>query len=776
MSTLSSHGRAPRGPRFFAVLLVVIGLVLGLGGVKLATLGGSLYYLIAGSGLIACGVLLWRGNRWGARLYALLTLCTILWALWEVGFDGWALAPRVLPFLVLGLVLLLPGVRRRLAAVQPRPLRRTPLAWAWVAGLVALCIGVALREPYPTLAFPAAAAGMSTQGSGDWLHYGRTAAGTRYAPFEEINAANVSGLEVAWTYRTGVGGAFKATPLQVGDTLYVCLARNIITALDADSGDERWRFDPKLNDSKLGFTTTCRGLTYYKSPEPLAECNERILTATTDARLIAVDARTGARCSSFGVNGEVNLLAGMGAVKPGFYYVTSPATMVRGVAVLGGWVADNVETAEPSGVIRGFDALTGQLKWAWDLGRPDVLTAPAEGQTYTRGTPNAWSVFSADEELGLVYIPTGNATPDYYGGHRSPESEKFASSVVALDAQSGALRWSFQTTHHDIWDYDVPSQPVLVDLPAEGGGVTRALVAPTKRGELFLLDRTTGEPVAAVEEREVPQTDVPQEWTSKTQPFSVGMPSFGRDLVTEQKMWGVTPIDQMLCRIKFRELRYEGPLTPPSIGGSLQYPGFAGGMNWGSVAIDETNHVMITNALQIGNHVRLYPRDRSHEGDGARLRWRHAVRHALCRLHDAVPLADLRAVPAASVWRDCSNRPQLETGALATTARVGDRARPSRPQAAPADPDGRPLQRRQHRHARRPRVHGRRDGSAHTRTRHQERRDPVDARSAQQRASDAHELCVARDATTVRRNHSAGDGDAGSKPRCRTGSEAGRTS
>ena len=609
MSTLSSHGRAPRGPRFFAVLLVVIGLVLGLGGVKLATLGGSLYYLIAGSGLIACGVLLWRGNRWGARLYALLTLCTILWALWEVGFDGWALAPRVLPFLVLGLVLLLPGVRRRLAAVQSRPLRRTPLAWAWVAGLIALCIGVALREPYPTLAFPAAAAGMSTQGSGDWLHYGRTAAGTRYAPFEEINAANVSGLEVAWTYRTGVGGAFKATPLQVGGTLYVCLARNIITALDADSGDERWRFDPKLNDSKLGFTTTCRGLTYYKSPEPLAECNERILTATTDARLIAVDARTGARCSSFGVNGEVNLLAGMGAVKPGFYYVTSPATMVRGVAVLGGWVADNVETTEPSGVIRGFDALTGQLKWAWDLGRPDVLTAPADGQTYTRGTPNAWSVFSADEELGLVYIPTGNATPDYYGGHRSPESEKFASSVVALDAQSGALRWSFQTTHHDIWDYDVPSQPVLVDLPAEGGGVTRALVAPTKRGELFLLDRTTGEPVAAVEEREVPQTDVPQEWTSKTQPFSVGMPSFGRDLVTEQKMWGVTPIDQMLCRIKFRELRYEGPLTPPSIGGSLQYPGFAGGMNWGSVAIDETNHVMITNALQIGNHVRLYPRD-----------------------------------------------------------------------------------------------------------------------------------------------------------------------
>ena len=153
---------------------------------------------------------------------------------------------------------------------------------------------------------------------------------------------------------------------------------------------------------------------------------------------------------------------------------------------------------------------------------------------------------------GLVYIPTGNATPDYYGGHRSAESEKFASSVVALDAKSGALRWSFQTTHHDIWDYDVPSQPVLVDMPARTATSTPALVAPTKRGELFLLDRRTGAPLADVEERPVPQTDVPEEWTSKTQPFSVGMPAFGRDLVTEDKMWGVTPLDQMLCRIKFR--------------------------------------------------------------------------------------------------------------------------------------------------------------------------------------------------------------------------------
>lgn len=607
--TIDLDGRPKaRPPRIFAVLLALIGIVLGTGGIKLISLGGSWYYAIAGIVLVTSALMLWRGRRLGAVLYGLLTLGTIIWALLESGLNGWALAPRVLPFLVLGLFLLRPGVRRALSdGAAPRPLFRMPITWVTVAALVAIAIGVAVREPYPTLPFPATAQ-TTTLAPTDWQYWGSTAAGTRYAPFDQINSSNASQLEIAWTYRTGVGGAFKATPLQIGDTLYVCLAGNIVTALNADTGEPRWRFDPVLKDSKVGFTTTCRGVTYYKAPEPASECPERILTATTDARLIAIDAKTGERCPSFGTQGEVSLLTGMGDVKPGFYYVTSPPTMARGVAVLGGWVADNVEVQEPSGVVRGFDAITGRLMWAWDLGRPDVLTSPPEGQTYTRGTPNAWSVFSADEELGMVYIPTGNATPDYYGGHRTPESERFASSVVALDATTGAVRWSFQTTHHDIWDYDVPSQPVLVDVPGDDGSSTPALVAPTKRGELFLLDRRTGTPIAQVEERPVPQTDMPQEVTAKTQPFSVGMPSFGNDPVTEAKMWGITPIDQMLCRIQFRKLRYEGPLTPPSLKGSIQYPGFAGGMNWGSVALDRQNSVIVVNALHIANHVRLHPR------------------------------------------------------------------------------------------------------------------------------------------------------------------------
>ena len=596
----------PRPPRIFAVILLLVGLVLGIGGLRLAAAGGSFYYVITGVILSASAILLWRGDRWGAYLYGLLTFGTVIWAVAEAGFDGWALAPRILPFLVLGLLLLRPRVRRALLD-QPRPLFGSWIAWAALASLLAICVGVALHEPYPTLPFPASV--NSPSHVSDWQHWGASAAGRRYAALDQINTSNVSKLEVAWTLRTGVDGAFKATPLQIGDMLYVCLARNMISAVDSATGEERWRFDPKLKDSKIGFTTTCRGLAYYQAPDPRPECAERLLTATTDARLIAVDLKSGQKCSSFGANGEVDLLHGMGEVIPGFYYVTSPPTIASGVAVVGGWVADNVEVKEPSGVIRGFDPISGRMLWAWDIGRSEPITELPPGETYTRGTPNAWSVFSADDELGLVYIPTGNATPDYYGGHRSPESERFASSVVALDAKSGAVRWSFQTTHHDIWDYDVPSQPVLVDfVPAGKTEKVRALVAPTKRGELFLLDRTNGQLLADVEERPVPQTDVPHEWTSKTQPFSVGMPSFNREPLTEAKMWGITPIDQMFCRIRFHELRYEGVFTPPSLRGTIQYPGFAGGMNWGSVAIDEGSNVLIVNALQMGNHLKLYPR------------------------------------------------------------------------------------------------------------------------------------------------------------------------
>jgi membrane-bound PQQ-dependent dehydrogenase (glucose/quinate/shikimate family) len=604
--------RNVRPPRIFAGVLIVIGLALAIGGIQLAMLGGSLYYLLAGACLVVCAVLLWRGDRRGAWLYGGFLAFTIAWSLYEVGFDAWALAPRLVMFSVLGCWLLVPSTRRALNGgadvASLLSLRSARMAAAALAGL--LIVGIwQNRSPVPASIERTA---HEPGRQGEWPHYGRAQSGTRYASFGDITPDNVKQLKVAWTYRTGVGGAFKATPIQVGDALYVCAAGNVMIALDATSGTERWRYDPKVNTKSIGFSTTCRGVTYYKSPQPFAQCNERILTATTDARMFAVDAADGKPCADFGAHenkvGEISLLPGMGEVKPGFYYVTSPPTIARNVAVLGGWVVDNVMTGEPSGVIRAFDPITGQLKWAWDAGKATHATL-AEGETYTRGTPNSWSIFSADDELGLIYLPMGNATPDYFGAHRKPELEKYASSIVALDVTTGDVRWHYQTTHHDIWDYDVPSQPVLTNVVSKNDVNTPAVIVPTKRGELFVFDRRDGTPLADIEERgPMPKSDVPEEWTSDTQPFSVGMPSFAGAPLTEADTWGLTPIDQLLCRIEFKRLRYDGPFTPPSVRGSLEYPGLAGGMNWGSVTVHEDAQLLVVQALHMANRVRLVPR------------------------------------------------------------------------------------------------------------------------------------------------------------------------
>jgi membrane-bound PQQ-dependent dehydrogenase (glucose/quinate/shikimate family) len=335
--------------------------------------------------------------------------------------------------------------------------------------------------------------------------------------------------------------------------------------------------------------------------------------------MIAVDKATGEPCAEFGDAGQISLLAGMGEVKPLFYFVSSPATVASGALVVGGWVADNQETEEPSGVVRGYDPRTGQLLWAWDIGREGQTVMPPEGGFYTRGTPNVWSLTSADDELGLVYVPTGNATPDYFGGHRTEVMDKFASSIVAIDAKTGQTRWHFQTTHHDVWDYDVPSQPTLVDLTLDGVK-RKAVIVPTKRGEIFVLDRATGELITEVTEREVPQSDLAEERTTATQPFSTGMPSFAHPRIRERDLFGITPFDQMACRKTFHSIRYEGPMTPPSVEGTLLYPGPAGGMNWGSVSVDEERQLMVVNNSHLGFIIHMIPREEdliaSKEGEG----------------------------------------------------------------------------------------------------------------------------------------------------------------
>ena len=603
-------------PRFLAVVIGLIGALLLWMGVLLLGAGGSLYYAGAGVALLITGILLFRGDARGATLYGAFLVFTYLWALYEAGLDAWALAPRVAMFSVLGLWFLLPRVRRGLLQAEPAPLLSLRATQASAAVLVLLAVSLFASSDYEVGTPSAAGTGTVNNATGDWANYGSSKSGTRYAAADQINVGNVAGLEKAWEIRTGVPGAFKGTPIQIDDGLYLCTGQNILLSLDPDTGAERWRFDPELDSPKIGFWDTCRGVTYYDMPEPEPEqdCAERIFTATTDARLVAVDKDSGLPCSDFGENGQISLLPGMGEVVPGFYFVTSPPTISNNVLVLGGWVLDNQMTQEPSGVVRGFNPLNGELLWAWDMGREDRIGLPEPGESYTRGTPNVWSLTSADEELGLIYVPTGNATPDYFGGHRSEAMEKYSSSIVALDDQTGRVRWHFQTTHHDIWDYDVPSQPTLVDIPVDGE-LRKAVVVPTKRAELFLLDRETGEPLAEVEERATPQTTIPEDFTSPTQPFSVGMPSFAKQL-TEADMWGITPFDQAACRLQFKRMRYEGPLTPPTTGyGSLYFPGVAGGMNWGSVAVDEVNNLMVVNTMNNPSVVRLIPRDEVKENE-----------------------------------------------------------------------------------------------------------------------------------------------------------------
>ena len=615
-------GSVRRPPRVFAAILFLIACAYLYGGIKLIAVGGSVYYALAGVAIGASAVLLWMRNRWGSRVYGLMLVATLVWALYEVGANAWALMPRVLFPAVIGLWFLTPFVRRALYAPSIAPsLFKSPLvSGVTLAVIVAIVAIFTFSARNPVTAMPQRAAVPTTAGSvtdmpdGEWHQYGRTTHATRYARLDQITPENVGKLEVLWHQRTNRPNAFKATPIQVGDLLYICTAFNFVQALDAETGELRWEFDSKSTAVKRGFTFNCRGVSYYKTPpEHTGDCPERIIMGTTDARLFALDAKTGARCQSFGENGEISLLKGMGEVKPGFYYVTSPLTIARGLAIVGGWVFDNVEVNEPSGVVRAFDATTGSFVWAWDMGRPGISTEPAEGEEYTRGTPNMWSMSSYDDKLGLVYLPLGNATPDYFGGHRTEVMEKYSSSLVALDITDGSVRWSFQTVHHDIWDYDVPSQPALVDIPQADGSVVPAVAQGTKRGEIFLLDRRDGKPVAEVQEKPVPQGAVEGDYTAPTQPFSVGMPNF-RDDWSEAKMWGITPFDQMWCRTEFKKLRYEGHFTPPSTQGTVQFPGNAGGFNWGSVAIDEDRQLLVAHPLIMGNRLQLYPRDQIKEG------------------------------------------------------------------------------------------------------------------------------------------------------------------
>ena len=616
-----------------AAIMVVFGLPILAGGIWLITLGGSWYYALAGLGLLVSAWFLFRHAMLGVWIYLLTFVGTVIWALWERGFDGWAQVPRlVAPTVILILVLLaIPALRGRFAG------GRAAIA-ASAIGLVALGLsGVALTSvrEIPLLAQEAEAPAEPSiaprpvaeplEVGADWPAYGGTYAAARYSPLDQITPDNVSQLERAWEFNTGdlpseaAEGKYSPenTPLKVGDDLYMCTGMGIALAIDAATGGEEWRFDPQVPVDAIPYGATCRGVAYYQVPDaaPDTACATRILWGTLDARLLAVDAQTGQPCADFGENGQVFLEDGIGDTAPGWYSVTSAPTIVRGIAVIGAQVKDGQAEDAPSGVVRGFDAATGELAWAWDLGNPGNRGAPAQGEVYTRGTPNMWTTAAGDEELGLVYLPLGNSSVDYYGSNRSELENEYATSLVAVDVTTGDDIWHFQTVHNDVWDYDLGSQPTLIDFPA-ADGPRPAVVLASKQGDIYILDRATGESLFAVEERNVPQGGVEPDYLSPTQPFSA-YHTLAFPTLTEADMWGMTPLDQLWCRIQFRQSSYQGMYTPPTTDKYwIQYPGYNGGNDWGSIAIDAERGLIIANYNNMPNHNRLVPRE---EADAAGL-------------------------------------------------------------------------------------------------------------------------------------------------------------
>ena len=599
-----------------SLVLFLVGLILGGGGIWLAVLGGSWYYLIAGLVFLVTGWLLFRRRSTSLWLYALFVLATLCWAVWEIGFDWWQLGPRGGVIVLVALWLLTPWARRGLRG----PDARAPLILAVLASLAVAGYSMTAdpKDTAGTLGTEKAMTAANLGGdmpAGEWHFYGRTAFGQRYSPLDQITPDNVAKLQSAWTYRTGdvkgpddVGETtYQVTPLKVGDALFICTPHNFAIAIDAASGQEKWRYDPKIKLDPDRQHQTCRGVSYYADAKIAAgqPCAQRVYLPTSDARLIALDAANGQLCPSFAEGGTLNLMANMPYPKSGYYYSTSAPLIVAGKIIVGGAVNDNYSTEEPSGVIRAYDAGTGALLWNWDSGNPDVTTPLPAGQKYTSNSPNMWSTASADEKLGLLYLPLGNQTPDQLGMGRSANVEKFSSSITALDLNTGQLRWVRQTVHHDLWDMDVPAQPTLVDI-AMASGVVPALVGPTKQGDLYVLDRRTGEPIIPVKEAPAPGGAIEGDHTSPTQPASDL--SFNPKPLTGADMWGITMFDQLACRIELKKLRYEGRYTPPSLQGSLIYPGNFGVFNWGGVAVDPVRQVMFGMPTYLAFTSKLIPR------------------------------------------------------------------------------------------------------------------------------------------------------------------------
>ncbi len=441
-----------------------------------------------------------------------------------------------------------------------------------------------------------------------WPTYGNDPGGTRYSPATQITRDNVTKLQVAWTYRTGAlphdqeldhKATFEATPILVEGKLFVSTPYDHVIALNAKTGTRIWEFDPKL-EHPYGFSeVTSRGVSAWRDMTAKAGtvCAQRIFIGTLDGRLIALDGETGKPCTDFGINGEVDLKADVIIRDPGDYQVTSAPAIARDLVITGSSIGDNRAVALERGIVRAFDARTGKLRWTWD-----PIAPWAYQSTPRTGAGNAWSTLSVDAQRDLVFIPTGSASPDYYGGLRKGDN-KWANSVVALKASTGEFVWGFQVVHHDLWDRDVASQPTLFTW-RDG---TPAVAIMTKMGRVFVLNRLNGNPLLPVEERPVPKSDIEGEESWPTQPASTI--SLVPEQLSAEDAWGKDDAERQWCAEKIKAARTGDIYTPPSLQGTLVYPSDLGGVNWGSGAYDPQRHLLFVDTNRLPNFVKLIPRD-----------------------------------------------------------------------------------------------------------------------------------------------------------------------
>jgi quinoprotein glucose dehydrogenase len=619
------------------------------GGGWLVSLGGSPYYVVTGVLLLIIAWLLWRASAKAFVLYALVLIGTAVWGLWESGPDFWALVPRSGVLVVFGVWLLL---LMSWQLERPRKFGVFSLFIGLVVwgGVLAFAHFNDPQEVRGSLSAVRATPAPNAEGirASDWPAYGRDQQGTRYSPLQQITPDNAHNLEVAWTFRTGdmkgpndpVEITNEVTPIKIGDLLYLCSPHQILFALNAQTGELKWKFDPKLQADPSFQHVTCRGVSFVDlsaasvnaaaaaleataASDPAAAapakeasvaptvpngaCTRRILLPVNDGHLYALDAITGERCPGFANNGDLDLQHAMPVTTPGMYEPTSPPVVTNKVIVVAGAVEDNFSNREPSGVIRGFDVRTGELLWVFDPGAADPNKIPGEGEHFTWNSPNSWAPAAYDPKLDIVYLPMGVRTPDIWGGDRTPEMERYATGLLALHASTGKLAWFYQTVHHDLWDMDQPSQPTLADITDKDGNKVSVVYAPAKTGNLFVLDRRTGALVVPAPEMPVPQGAAPGDRVSATQPFSQLTFRPSKDL-TDADMWGATMFDQLVCRVMFHKLRYDGTFTPPSVQGSLIFPGNLGMFEWGGLALDTDRQVAVANPIALPFVSRLIPR------------------------------------------------------------------------------------------------------------------------------------------------------------------------